>query len=278
MTDDLTPDDPLHPDPEPPYVTPSTSPSAPPSGPPTEPPPVAVQADSEDPWFAAAPDASTSLASKPRGLRTWVAAGVGAAVIAAAAVGGISVASSHSTSSASTVNPGAAAGPGGQAGAAGRGGNVGTVVSVSGSTLTMKAQRFGSSSTQTLTVNTTSSTAITEAVTGSVSQIKAGDHLVIMGTTSGTKVAATQIEDRGTASAATAVGGTGAPPPNFAGGTGGPPGMGAGGAPVTGTVTGVDGLHPHRDVERRDHLHGHGVLVDERRAGQGHHPGGADRG
>ena len=150
--------------------------------------------------------------AKSRGVRTWVVAGVGAAVIAAAAVGGISVASSHASSSASTVNQGAGgfAGPGGQAG--GRGGNVGTVVSVSGSTLAMNARSFGSSSTQTVTVKTTPSTAITEAVTGSVSQIRTGDHLVIVGTTSGTKVAATQIEDRGTAAFATGAGGSGAPP------------------------------------------------------------------
>ena len=118
---------------------------------------------------------------------------------------------------------------------------MGTVVRVAGSTLVMKAQSFGSSSTQSVTVNTTSSTTIIEAATGSVSQIKTGDHLVIQGTSSATNVTATQIDDRGTASSATGAGGAGAPsrqppagatgpsgstsdgPPSFAGG--GPEGL-----------------------------------------------------
>jgi hypothetical protein len=208
-------------------------------------------------------------------VRTWVLAGVGAAVIAAASVAGITVASSHSSAStpaSAQSGPGGLAGPGGRSGGIG---HLGTVVGVSGSNLTMKATTPGSSSTSTITVKTTSSTSVTEAVTGTVGQIRTGDHLLISGTTSGTKVAATRIEDRGTA--ALGVGGfggtppAGAPsgsasstqgppagatpsgssgsstagPPRFAGGTGGPPGMGGtaspGGAPLTGTVTAVDG-------------------------------------
>lgn len=73
MTDDLSPDDPLQPSAEPPYVTPSGPPSAPPSGAPEEPPAPTAQTDSEDSWFAAAPGSTTTSAGKPRGIRTWVA-------------------------------------------------------------------------------------------------------------------------------------------------------------------------------------------------------------
>jgi len=234
------------------------------------------EAQEDDAWFApAASGDRTARPDEPRSARTWVLAGVGAAVIAAASVTGITLASRHSSAS---TPASAQFGPGGQAGPGGRpggGGRPGAVVDVSGSTLTMRASTPGSSSTSTITVKTTSSTSITEAVTGTVSQIKTGDHLLISGTTSGTEVAATRIEDRGSAAlSAGGIGGTppggaatgsgsstqGPPtgpapggssgsstagPPGFAGGIGGPPGMGEtaspGGAPLMGTVTAVDG-------------------------------------
>ena len=120
MTDDLTPDDPLRPahrathrchrpcPPDPPADVPAARTGASQPGP---------RADGEDPWFAPATESLNPSASKSSGgahvggRRRWVPR-----CIAAWAVGGISVASSHSSSSASTVNQGAggAAGPGRQ--------------------------------------------------------------------------------------------------------------------------------------------------------------------
>jgi hypothetical protein len=75
-----------------------------------------------------------------------------------------------------------------------------------------------------------------------VDDISKGDHLVVIGTTSGAKVVATRIVDRGTATDAF-TGPGGGPPSGVNGPSGGFGGnIGGGGfAPVTGTVTAVDG-------------------------------------
>ena len=52
---------------------------------------------------------------------------------------------------------------------------------------------------QTLTVKTSASTTVTEAVQGSLSDIKVGDHVVVLGSSSGSAVTAQQIVDNGTA-------------------------------------------------------------------------------
>jgi hypothetical protein len=191
-----------------------------------------------DGWFGPIqprdPDAS------PHGPMTWVAAGLSAAVITAVAVIGVhSATSSHASASPSlapttangSTSANGATGASRSGGGLGPGGGaaVGTISAIHGSTLTVTNQGGTSA-----TVRTTSSTVVTTSVTGTVADIANGDHLVVMGTTAGPTVAATGIVDRGTD---TADDGSGGPPS----GLNVPSGFGGGFAPVTGTVTAVNG-------------------------------------
>lgn len=177
--------------------------------------------------------AATQPAARPRSTRSWITAGVVAVAIAAGSVFGINAVSSHSASSSAQTM---------QAGGAGRGGagmgTQGTITAINGSAITV---RTSSGSTK---VTTTSSTAVSVAKTGTVADIVAGDHVIVIGSTSGAKVTATQIVDRGKTSTTTtgqpAAGGAprggGVLPPG-----GGGPQSGSAGRPTDGTVTKVDG-------------------------------------
>ena len=93
------------------------------------------------------------------------------------------------------------------------------------------------------TVKTTTSTVVTTSATGTVADIAKGDHLVVIGTTSGSTVAATRIVDRGTATDSFGGPGAGGPPDGLNAPSGAAAGNfgGSGFEPVTGTVTAVDG-------------------------------------
>ena len=123
----------------------------------------------------------------------------------------------------------------------------GTIKAIDGSTLTV------TTSSGATTVTTSSSTVVTRTTAATLATIAKGDQVVVMGTTSGSKIAARQIVERDSATSGTAGSSGGAPPggaagaggapPGGAGGPGAPPGGGAGaqGRPIDGTVTKVDG-------------------------------------
>lgn len=162
-------------------------------------------------------EAQPRTTGRPRSTRSWIAGGVVAAVIAGGAVFGINAVSSHSASSASQTS--SAAGGLGRFGM----GTRGTITAINGKTITVKT------SSGTTKVTTATSTTVSMAKAGTVSDIATGDQVMVLGTTSGTKIAATQIIDTGkTGSAA-----TGQAPAGFPGG--GAPPNGAGGAPSGGT-------------------------------------------
>jgi co-chaperonin GroES (HSP10) len=106
------------------------------------------------------------------------------------------------------------------------------------------------------TVVTSGSTNVDEAVSGSLTDVKVGDHVAVMGSTSGTTVTAQQITDSGTKTLSGPPGGAsgqrgtppsgsnseqGAPPSGSNGQQGAPPSSGGGpgaggGRPTAGTV------------------------------------------
>jgi hypothetical protein len=194
-----------------------TAPAGPPSG-------------STDPAAAGAERPRTR-----RPARTWVAAGVGAAVIGAASIVGLNLARHEST----TLAGGNGGGAGGFGGAGGPGGpgTFGTITAINGSTLTITSPMNGA-----VTVTTSSSTAFTTATAGTVSSIKVGDNVSVFGTTPNTTVAATRITDSGMLPVADGRGpdaGTGAPPGGAT--AGGPPAGLRGDPPTSGVVTSVNG-------------------------------------
>ncbi len=244
---------------------PAEPPTAPPEpAPPEAAPPVATQAEAsqaeaaptaaavDGEWFG--PRQPRDPTTTPRSAMTWLAAGVSAAVIAAAAVIGVHAATSHASASPSlapnatngatgsngTSGSGSAPTASGGFGGFGQGGGAtfGTIAAIDGSTLTVTTQAGAST-----TVKTTSSTVVTTSATGTVADISNGDHLVVIGTTSGTTVAASRIVDRGPATDTFGGPGAGGPPSGMnapSGASGGNFGVG-GFAPVTGTVAAVDG-------------------------------------
>ncbi len=241
MDGDPTPSDPT------PMPLAATPPTAAPPGDPTSTPlaatPPAAAAPGvtplDDGWFDTADPASDIPAR--RGVKAWVAAGVGAAVLVAASVLGVSVASSHTTSS-RTSGPGAQLGGPGQGAAAGfgglRGATLGTITAVDGTTLTIETQAGTSTK-----VTTTSATVVTVSSTGTLRDIATGDHLLVMGTASGTTVTAAQVVDRGASTASSASPLPGGPVGGgpVGGGQGVGPGGNGGGAPVLGTVSKISG-------------------------------------
>ena len=117
-----------------------------------------------------------------------------------------------------------------------------------GSTLTVET-----SDNKTVTVTTSDKTTVTQTDDGSVSDIAAGDHLLVMGTTSGSQTEAQRIVDTGSQDIGNGFGrgrppGNGSFPGNGSGGGGQNPPNGFPNAPngggftppVTGTVTQVD--------------------------------------
>lgn len=144
---------------------------------------------------------------------------LGAAIVASVGTGLIGVASADSTvaansSAAITQSVGAHRGPGP--------GVAGTVVSVSGNTITLTGKDG-----KTYTIDATKST-IDKISTITVGNIAAGDTLMVGGTVSGTSVTATHITD-------------GQMPTSQGGGFGGPRGAGQGHSGVTGTVSAISG-------------------------------------
>jgi hypothetical protein len=223
------------------------SPPAPPA-PPTPP----ARAGDDDEFWGPATAASPVRAPGPAGpadqgsRRKWAAAGIGAVVIAVAAIVAIKVGGSSSqtlgTGGAATGRgPGGVfAGPGGRRGGFG-GGGAGTISAINGSTITVKTVAG-----QTLTVHTTGSTAVTTTATATVGDVKAGDNVLVRGTGSGTSVAADDITDGRATSVAGPFGAfRGAPPAGAAGqgraGNGGFGGGFFGGRGVAGVVKSVDG-------------------------------------
>ena len=172
--------------------------------------------------------------------RNWVVAAVGAVAIAAAAAVGVNAVGS--SSSAST----AAAGVTGRGGPPAGQGTVGTISSVNGSTISLKALNG-----KTTTVQTSGSTTVTEAVSGSLTDIHVGDHILVMGSGTSTAVTAQRITDNGSNSIAARPGGSGnsggppsgggQPPSGSSGAPGGRGGPPAGGGYADGTVTAVNG-------------------------------------
>jgi hypothetical protein len=208
-----------------------------------------VSQDSDD-WFEH-PRGGSRRPARPVSRRNWIVAGVGAVAIGAAAILGVNAVSSGSSSVSAAAGLNGRGPNGGPGGFGGRG-TAGTIASINGSTLTITTQ-----SGQTDAVATSTSTKVSEGVTGSVSAIKVGDHLVVMGSSSSATIAAQQITDRGTA---TDAGGPGGPPGggngpqgahaaqggNRPGRAGGPAGAnggpgGSGGGSSAGTVASVNG-------------------------------------
>lgn len=218
----------------------------------------ATTAGAYDP--AAPPAARAAPAPRKRPLRTWVASGLGAAVLGVAAIGGVSYAANHAatTGTAATASADGQGAPGGMGGGPGGGGGGGTITAIDGSTLTVTLTAMGpqssssSSSGTATTVVTSSDTTFSTTTTGSLSDVQAGDHVMVMGSTGddGT-VAATAIVDQGTQAVSDGPGAGGAPPSQQSGSSDQQaPGQQSGGSgqqsgmpgrPTAGTVTAVDG-------------------------------------
>ncbi len=171
-------------------------------------------------WGAPAP-APAGETGKRSHARRWVVAAFGTVAIGVAAVVGANLASSSTQGLATGGRGGPGGGPGrfggfgGPGGFGGRGDN-GTIASIDGSTikLTTKAGT-------TVNVVTSASTTVSVSSTGAVSDVKVGDNVRVLGTTSGTTVAADQITDSGATALADGPGaGRGGPPAGaFQGGT-----------------------------------------------------------
>lgn len=176
----------------------------------------------------AGPHLTAARGPRRRSTKTWIAAGVGTAAIAVAAVAGINVASSNATTvgdnSGRAGGPGVFGGPGSQGNGSqngapngapngtpggpgfgldgdgdhggGRGGG-GTIDSVNGSTFTITTRDGG-----TTTVTTTADTTVTRTSRGGVSDLEAGDHVIVDVSGSGTALTAERIVDLGAASTA----------------------------------------------------------------------------
>jgi hypothetical protein len=190
-------------------------------------PPPSHHAFGDDGW-SSEPDVDPVREPTGWRARQWIGAGVAATVIAVGGVFGVSALASHTKSTAATT--GAAGAPGGGAGfpgGAARGGLFGTVSSINGTSLVVSTV-----SGTTEAVATTSSTVFTKTVAGSLTDVRAGDHVVVLATGT-TGLTAVSVIDSGTNT--TSAIGTGAPP---RGGQGAPVG---GTAPtlVSGTVSTV---------------------------------------
>ena len=136
-----------------------------------------------------------------RSPRTWIVAAVALVVLVVGGVLGANALSGGGSSSASTgaQGPGNGAGQGNPA----RRGTAGTLQSIDGSTLTVATFNRGAGGNNagggTTTVITNDSTKFYKAVTGSFSDIKAGDRVTSTGSPDGTNtLAATRITDTGT--------------------------------------------------------------------------------
>jgi hypothetical protein len=149
--------------------------------------------------------------AKPKAsLKTWIAAGAAAVVLAL--IGGfvLSRTGSDSPSSAAASSSGNGGGVatagGGQT--PGRRGTSGTITAIKGSTISL-APDGGSGSSTAMTVTTSSDTVVLETVDGAVSDIAVGDTVIVIGEESDGTVAATSVTDAGTTDVAGGLGGPG---------------------------------------------------------------------
>jgi hypothetical protein len=206
------------------------APSAPAVTAPAPPPPAAKD---DEFWGISPAPASAPGAPAHRPVRQWLAVGIGTVVVAAAAWGGVNLSRHESTTLAGAANAGPGGfGRGGFAGFGDRGTN-GTVASIDGTRFTVTT-RGG----ETVTVATSPSTTFTAASTGSPADVKAGDNVTVLGTTSGTTVEAERITDTGSVAPPDGAGApNGGPPPVV----NGPAGDGRGGPPAAGVVKAVNG-------------------------------------
>jgi hypothetical protein len=190
------------------------------------------------------PDQSDAAPRTPR--PPWVVwLSVAAAIVLVAGGFFVAKAMAGSASGSSTATGGAPAngsantnGNNGQ----GRGpGTSGTIMSISGDTLTVKDTATNS----TVSVTTSSSTRVTLAQSVAVGSVVKGDRIFVTGTTSGNSVDATTISDLGSSTSNLPTGGGGGPAgrtPGEGGGGGAnapPGGQRAGGGLTTGTVSSV---------------------------------------
>jgi hypothetical protein len=158
--------------------------------------------------------------------RGAIAAGVTAVAIAVAAFVGLHVGDSGAKSTTNRSGaPSASGAPGNGFGGFG-GANRGTITAINGSTIVMKTASGTS-----VTVKTTSSTTANAVVASSLSKLAVGDHVMVTGTTSSSKIAATRVVDTGTQSTFAGPGGPG--------GFGGTPPSGANGATGSGAPSGT---------------------------------------
>lgn len=148
------------------------------------------------------PDTPVVPEPKKAEWKSWAIAAMVAVIVAVGLAVGISM-SGGKKSVTTTASASAAGQPNGQggtptgAGQHGRRGTAGTITAIDGSKITLEAESFNGSAATTMTVKTTGSTAITETVTGKVGDLRNGDHVVVIGTPSGTAVAASRISDSG---------------------------------------------------------------------------------
>ena len=204
--------------------------------------------------------------------KTWVAVAGGAVVVGAAAVFGISAATSSGSNSAdaatqqpitnSAPNPYGQGQGGPQMRFAGRGA-AGTITAIDGSTLTLSDQQQSSAT----KVKTTSKTKVTTTVKGSFDDVKVGDTVMVVGTQSGDSIAATRVSNQGKVSASDRQGPGGqrfggppqggqggegfTPPQGGQGFEGPPPGFDGNGGPQGGVPGGGSGAHGRLVVHPR---------------------------
>jgi hypothetical protein len=222
---------------------------------------------------AVAPDPSipaSEPAKKPI-WKSWVAAGIVAAAFIGGAIAAITLTGHHGSGGNQSVQlaasnqngqnetggtNGGGNGTGGPNGAGGLDrfemrGAAGTITAIDGSNLTLQARGF-QGDTSPVRVVTNAETTFSETVKGRVSDLKSGDHVIVIGDRSGTSVRATNIVDNGDQALGFVGRRQGAPngnnlpaPPDDRGnrGNGAGPGGGvfAGARFTAGTVTNVSG-------------------------------------
>ncbi len=136
--------------------------------------------------------------------KSWVAAGVVAASFIGGGILAVTIAGHGKSSPAVQTASATQQTPtyGGQNGAGqfrqrlGDPGTQGKITGIKGATLTLERTDF-SGATSTVTVTTDTDTKVTETVSGAVSDIAAGDNVVVVGTTDAGAVTATNIMDTG---------------------------------------------------------------------------------
>jgi hypothetical protein len=213
-------------------------------------------ATGENDWWFDEPRSREPRAPGSRSLRTWIAAGAGALVLAAGVAAGVAALSSDDSLADATAGNSASGAFGGmrpgQAGMPGGAGTAGRIERVDGTSFTMKTAAGES-----VDVTTSDSTSVVEATSGSLDDLATDDRVVVIGGGSGDEITAMRIiagDDQlgggppgggGPANGGAPQGAPqsgGAPDGDAAGPGGAPQGAPNGfGAPVRGVITSVDG-------------------------------------